>query len=69
MQTEENMVSGIFCDLLAVSSTLDHLQNRFACGLHSFLEMATLLKAHVHPSGSAHLSFCFGQVHLLNAVF
>ena len=27
------------------------------------------LKAHVHPSGFARLSFCFGRVHLLNAVF
>ena len=27
------------------------------------------LKAHVYPSGFARLSFCFGTVHLLNAVF
>ena len=27
------------------------------------------LKAHVHSSGFARLSFCFGRVHLLNAVF
>ena len=27
------------------------------------------LKAHVHPSGFARLSFCFGRVQLLNAVF
>ena len=27
------------------------------------------LKAHVHPSGFARLSFCFGRVRLLNAVF
>ena len=27
------------------------------------------LKAHVHPSGFAHLSFCFGTVNSLNAVF
>ena len=27
------------------------------------------LKAHVHPSGYACLCFCFGTVHLLNAVF
>ena len=27
------------------------------------------VKAHVHPSGFARLSLCFGMVHLLNAVF
>ena len=27
------------------------------------------LKAHVYPSGFARLSFCFGTVHLSNAVF
>ena len=27
------------------------------------------LKVHVHPCNFARLSFCFGLVHLLNAVF
>ena len=32
-------------------------------------EFSFNLKAHVHPSGFARLSFCFGTVHLSNAVF